>query len=322
MRAGAVFLQILLCFALFTACTNDAGGESERLRADSVAFENLRRIKTSMDATGTLPNEDFEILRTINARYPQANETKQTYRQALMLRGNWTEIERDFSTIPFEQLTADEKLVLAQSYGKLGKYRDMAAVLEPLVEAEPGSVARRGMLAFAYFHLDEPEKAAEHLDSVWEGIVSEKKVDEITLRGLIYLREKNIPRAIEILKQAVELNPKSSAAHNALSRAYSQAGNEELSKIHRAKAKEQYEMSAASTFAASRRVGQIYQLEAAWKNKNYPEVIALANEMMPGADGPQKSVLYQYIFESQKALGNEAEANKALEAARGLQQQK
>ncbi len=321
MCTGAVF-PILLCFALFTACTNDAGGDSASLRADSAAFENLRRIKTSMDANGTLPNDDFEILRTVNERYPQANETKQTYRQALMLRGNWTEIERDLSAIPFEQLTADEKLLLAQSYGKLGKYREMAAVLEPLAEAEPGSVARRGMLAFAYFHLDQPEKAAEHLDSVWDGIVSGKKVDEITLRGLIYLREKNIPRAIEILKQAVEINPKSSAAHNALGRAYSQAGNEELSKMHREKAKEQNEKSAASTFAASRRVGQIYQLEAAWKTKNYPEVIALANEMMPGADGPQKSVLYQYIFESQKALGNDAEANKALEAARSLQQQK
>lgn len=322
MRAGAVFLPILLCFGLFAACKNDAGGDSARLRADAAAFENLRRIKSSMDATGTLPNEDFEILRTINARYPQANETKQTYRQALMLRGNWTEIERDLSAIPFEQLTADERLALAQSFGKLGKYREMAAVLEPLAEAEPGSVATSGMLAFAYFHLDQPEKAAEHLDSVWEGIVSGKKVDEIILRGLIYLRQKNIPRAIEILKQAVELNPQSSAAHNALSRAYSQAGNEELSKMHIAKAREQYEISAASTFAATRRVDQIYQLEAAWKNKNYPEVIALANEMLRDADGPQKSVLYQYIFESQKALGNEAEANKALEAARSLQQQK
>ncbi len=321
-RSGAHLLLVLLCFGVFIACTNDGGSDSARLRADPGAFEKLRQIKGSMDAAGTLPNEDFETLRAINSRYPNAIETKQTYRQALMLRGNWTEIERELSATPPDQLTVEEKVLLAQSFAKLGKYREMVALLEPLTTTEPGSVGKHGMLAFAYFHLDQPEKAAEHLDGVWERIVSEKKVDEITLRGLIYLRQNNIPRAIEVLKQAVELNSKSSAAHNALSRAYAQAGNDELSKIHLTKAREQYDISTASTFAASRRVAQIYQLETAWKSKNYPEVVALASEMLPDADPAQKSVLYQYIFESQKALGNQTEANKALDAARNLQQQK
>jgi tetratricopeptide (TPR) repeat protein len=319
-KRSVAFCCLGFSVAVFAACRSASESDSASLRSDPGAFNTLRRIKAAMDESGALPIADFDTVRSLREKYPHADEPKQAYRQALMIRGNWPALETDLESISRGEMTADERILLARTYGKLGKYREAAAELEPMVEADPEDVAKRGMLALAYFHLDRPDQAAAQLDRVWDRIVAEKKLEEITLRGLIYLRLGDVPRSIETLKQAIEIDPASSPAHSALSRAYAQAGNEELADLHRSRAAEQNQIAAAATFAASRRVNQVYQLEAAWKTKDYARVVELANEMLAGADAPQRSVLYQYIFEAQKALGNQTEATKALEAARRLQQ--
>ena len=224
---------------------------------------------------------------------------------------------------PLAELSAEDRQTLGKVYVKSGKYENAVETLKALAEANPNDVETRSLLGLSYFYLDKNEEAGAQLDSVWDKIFAEKRVDEITTRGIIYSRQNNFPKAIETLKKAIEINPSSAAANNALSQVYARSGDAEQAEIYRAKTVEINDQAAAETFEASRRVQQIYALETAWKAKNYTEVINLAKQILPTVvEKNQKIVLYQYLFESYKASGNEQEANNALTEAQKLQQQK
>ena len=250
-------------------------------------------------------------------------EVRQTYKNALVIREDWTELENFLTEKQLADLNAEDRRTLGKVYVKSGKYEQAIETLKALAEANPNDVETRSLLGISYFYLDKPDEAGAQLDSVWDKIIAEKRVDEITTRGIIYSRQNNFPKAIETLKKAIEINPSSAAANNALSQVYARSGDTEQAEIYRAKTVEINDKTAAETFEASRRVQQIYGIETAWKAKNYSEVINLAKQILPTAvEKDQKIVLYQYLFKSYKALGNEKDANDALTEAQKLQQQK
>ena len=75
------------------------------------------------------------------------------------------------------------------------------------------------------------------------------------------------------------------------------------------------------TFAKSKQVDKIYELEAAWEKKSYQEVIILSKEMLTSTtEKNQKSILYQYLYKSYEALGMKQEAQNVLKQAQQLNQ--
>ena len=67
-------------------------------------------------------------------------------------------------------------------------------------------------------------------------------------------------------------------------------------------------------------VEKIYKLQEAYKAKRFQEVINIANEILPEADAKNKAALYQFLYNSHKALGQQEEAQEVLVKAREMQQ--
>ncbi len=320
-KAGHCIL--LFCLAFLCACQSVEEKDSAALKQNAPALSQLAQINNAINTTRSISPENFAALKTIREKYPDAPEVRQTYKNALVVREDFQALEKFLNEKPLAALSAEDRQTLGKVYVKSGKYEKAVETLKALAEANPNDVETRSILGLSYFYLDQNDEAAAQLDSVWNKIVAEKRLNEITTRGIIYSRQNNFPKAIETLKKAVEINPSSAAANNALAQVYARTGDAEQAEIYRAKTVEINDKSAADTFAASRRVQQIYELENAWKAKNYQAVINLAKQILPTADdNNQKIVLYQYLFESYKASGNQAEANNALTEAQKLQQQK
>lgn len=320
-KAGHCIL--LLCLAFLFACQSVEEKESAALKQDAPVLSQLAQINNLISRTRSISPEDFAALKAIREKYPNVPEVRQSYKGALVIREDWAALEDFFSEIPLENLNTADRQTLGKVYVKRGKYEKAVETLKALAEANPNDVETRSLLGLSYFYLDKPEEAGAQLDSVWDQIVAERRAEEIATRGIVYLSQNNFPKAIETLKKAVEINPSSAAANNALSQAYARSGDAEQAEIYRQKTVEINDKNTAQTFEASRHVQKIYELETAWKVKNYEEVINLASQILPSTeDKNQKMILYQYLFESYKALGNQAEANNALTEAQKLQQQK
>lgn len=315
-----VFYVLFLCAAFLAACQSAAEKDSAALKQDAQALSQLAQIDKSVNQTTSITAETFAALKTIREKYPNAPEVRRTYKTALIIRKDWTSLE-DFLLQTADQLSAEDRQDLGKVYFKNGKYEKAIETLKPLAEADPNDVEARSLLGHSYFYLNKHAEAGAELDSVWDKIVAGKRVADITARGIIYSQQNNFPKATEILKLAFEIDPTNPASSIALSQAYARQGNLEEAEFYRQKGVEMYDKNTAATFEMSRRVQKIYEIEAAWNSKNYAQVIDLVTKTLAmGVDKNQKSILYRYLFESHKALGNQAEANSILAEAQKLQQ--
>jgi tetratricopeptide (TPR) repeat protein len=139
---------------------------------------------------------------------------------ALILREDWATLEGFFAALHGDKLTPDDRRTLGKAYVRTGKYEKAIDTLKPLAQTEPGNTETRALLAASYLYLDRPDEAAAEIDGVWEKVVSERRSDVMTTRGLIYSRQNDLPKAIETLNAALEIDPANGAALNALGQAY------------------------------------------------------------------------------------------------------
>lgn len=312
-----IFRVFSCCFVvsvfLFAACQSAAKKEANLQAPDKT---ELSRIGQILNGGQAFTPQDFESLKQIREKYPDSVEVRNVFQSALVKRGDWESLVRLITEIPASARKREDNLNLAKSYLKLGRYREEIDFVKPLAEAAPKDADYNSLLAFGYFYLGQTDDAAKYLDAVWDAIVQGKKIDEISVRGLIYFRQKNYEKAIETFKKSLEINPEDISANNTLSRIYAAQGNTEQAEIYRVKTEKAQEAISENETKASRIVQLSYQLEDAWKAKRYEEVVNLARQMLAGANEKNKPALYQYMAESYKAMGKPEEAQKVLEEAK------
>jgi len=313
----AATLVLVTGAVFFGACTAGGGNSEAEFEQDPAAQTAVNSAAASLRSSRAIPPETFTALKAAYDKYPDAPALRDVYKQALISREDWDAIE-NFLTAGGRELSTEDRVLLGQVYVKSGKYQKAAETLQPIVARNPNDLEANRLLAFAYFHLDRAGEASAALDRVWQQIIEAKRHDEVTLRGLIYLREDNFPKAIEALNTAHEIAPDHVAANNALSRAYARIGNSEKAEYHRRLTVEGQERSVREHNSGSENVRRVVELEQAWKAKEHRRVIQLARELIPGSPPPQQFVAYQYIYESSKALGDEAGAQRALAEAQRL----
>lgn len=316
----AKYCILILCLAFFISCQSAAQKETSLLAQDSKTKIELSRINQDLTAGFPLTSPDFESIKQIREKYPNSSEVRNVYQSALVKRNDWESLVKLIGDIPASERKREDQLNLAKSYLKLGRYQDEVALLKPLAESNPKDTDYNSLLAFGYFYLGQNEEAAKYLDAVWDALLQNKKIDEINTRGMIYFRQKNYPKAIEIFKKSLEINADDISANNTLSRIFAAQGDLPQAEIYRLKTESAHESIGASETKASRFVQNSYQLEDAWKAKRYDEVISLARQMIAGANEKNKPALYQYLIESYKALGKPEEAQKVLVEAQNLKQ--
>ncbi len=306
---------MVLAFAfLFLGCQND----EKSLQNDKQSLETISKVSTAF-STGQKPSsQEFESLKQVFQRYPESQTAGQMYKLALIKREDWASLKTLLSTTPFENLSLEDRKNLGNASYKLGNYQDAVEVLKTLTEENDREVI--SVLANSYFFLGDYSEAKLLLDKNWERIKNEKRLNDITLRGLIYFRENESDKAIETLKFALTIAPDNIPAANAISRIYAARGEQEVA----VKYLEQVQRSFDKVTAEERRkaivVEKFYKLQDAYKAQRFQEVIDIAEEVLPEADPKNKLTLYQFLYNSHNALGHQKEAQEALENAKQFQQ--
>lgn len=266
-------------------------------------------------------NKEFEEIRSIYKKYPNSESARQTYKSALILRDDWGALEDVLTKEDSSKLSNEDKKTLAKVYVKLGKFQRALGVINPLAEENPNDTELKGLAGLSYFNTGEMDEAGKQFDSVWDELIKNKSYQEISVRGIIYFRQNDLPKAIETLETALEINPRHVSTNNTLSRIYAKKGDVDKAEKYREKTTKAQEIIKNETFAKSKQVDKIYELEGAWKKKSYQEVISLSKEMLTSTtDKKQKSVLYQYLYKSYQALGMQTEAQNVLKQAQQLNQ--
>lgn len=312
---------ISFCFLFFNACRNESKQEVSALSTDNQTLSELKKINQILTTGQPLPPEEFESLKKIYGKYPNDSQVRNVYQSALIKRDDWISLEKFIGEIPVAERTRADQLNLAKVYLKLGRYQNLVELMKPPAQANPNDADFNSLLGFGYFYLGQNEEAAKHLDLVWNKLLQEKRTDEITTRGMIYFRQNNYPKAIEVLDKAIEINPQNSTATNTLSRIYAIQNNSEKAEEFRKRTAEIHQKGEESDAKAIKNVKLLYDLQTAWKEKKYFEVIELAKQILPEADEKNKPALYQYIAESYKALGKNEEAKAAIAELEKLKKQ-
>lgn len=322
-RVSSRFFAVsIFCLVFLFSCQNAARKEANSAPLDAQSKTELSRVGQILSSGQPLTSPDFESVKQIREKYPNSSDVRNVYQSALVKRGDWESIVKLINDIPAGERKREDNLNLAKSYLKLGRYQEEIDLLKPLADASPQDADYNSLLAFGYFYLGQNAEAAKRLDAVWDMIVQGKKTDEINTRGMIYFREKNYEKAVETFKKSLEANENDVSANNTLSRIYAAQGNAEQAEIYRLKTEKAQQLIGDYETRASRFVQKFYQLEDAWKENRYDEVITIARQTLAEADEKNKPALYQYIAESYKAQGKPDEARKVLAEAEQVKSKK
>lgn len=304
---SAILILVAICIIL-PGC-GPKGMEKEA----SIKLEGLQR---EFGKTAGLSTDSFQSLKALQSSYPDSDEINEFYKQVLLARKDWNSLESLLSKQDRKNLTGEDQRILAIAYNNIGNFEKSLVYVAPLMEESPGDVELRTIAATAELSLGRTDKAAKLLDDVWKAIVERQMSEEITLRGIIYLRQDNPNQAVETFQKVLEFQPDNISANYNLGKAYQRLGNQEKAEESLAKATAGQKTLKANTYRRSVEVKRTYELEEAWKKKDYDNVIRLAELMVPTTtEKSKKIILYQYIYESYKAQGMSEKAEEARRRA-------
>lgn len=313
-------LLIIFCVFLVPSCRDSGDSVSTAFANDPKAQADLRRISSGLSQGGAVSTDDFNTIRTLVEKYPNEPEVAKTYRTLLILRSDFSTLEKFLLRDGVENLSGEEKQDLARVYIKNGKSAEALEIITPLIQNSKNDVQLRSLAGVCNFNLGRFEEAGRQFDAVWEEIKAQKMVNEISTRGVIYYRLKNNEKAIELLRLAIELDPAHITSNYTLSRIYSETGETAKAREYQEKTDELQNRLKAATKVKSQQVGDVYDLERAWEAKNYQKVTQIATRLIPNAaDDGQRLILYRYLHRSYIALGSDIEAAKAQQEIRKLE---
>lgn len=319
---GIIILCLFVLSIFLSACQTDSQRDSKRLNDDKQTLAELNKIATGLKA-GQLPNQEIiNSVKKIREKYPNAVEARNVYFLLLNARQDWETAEKVLNEIPENEKTNDDKINLANIYYKQGRYEEIITLVKPILETKPNDLNLITMVGKSLFSLGRYDEALEIFNRNFETLVNNKKIEEISICGTIYFQQGNYKKAIEILNKSLEINGEFYPAMNTLSRAYAVIGDEKKAEEYRIKMRDTYEKLNSIEYKKAKLVPIFYQIEDAWKAKNYEEVINLVKQVLPEAEEQTKYALYQYLAQASQALGKAEEAQAAMQELQKLQQKK
>jgi tetratricopeptide (TPR) repeat protein len=312
---------IAVSLALFVSCQSNAERDTQLFAQDQSAKADLQRANIELNSTKQISPDNFEKLKLLYTKYPNAPELAQSFKAALAIRQDWDVLEKLLADKPLAERSWDDNIMLGKVYIKLGRFSECSEIMKSLGAATSNDVEIRSLAAHAHFGLGELDEAAVDLDSVWNAIISQKRIDDINLRGLIYFGKKDYAKAVETLKKALDLDPLNTVAYNTLSRVYYATGDAEMAEKYRKETERAHEQMTIDENRKMTFVSLVNKLKTAWNERRYDEVVRLSQEMIPIADKPNKEAVYKYLAEAQSALGNKAAADAANAEAQKIKGQ-
>ncbi len=170
------------------------------------------------------------------------------------------------------------------------------------------------------FQLGKYDEAKKILDQSWNEIEREKRIDEITIRGMIYFYQGDNAKAVETLLKATAINENSIPANNGLSRVYSATGDEEKASQALKRVQTEFDKVTESEKQKTIFVEKGHNLQNAYNAKRYEEVILLGSQMIADSSPQNRFIIYKYMYDSYVALGKTEEAKEILEKVKQTEQ--
>ncbi len=305
---------ILFCVALYSSCK----GDETRFSEDSVALAKVRALSAKLNSGQQLSEQEFNDLKAEFEKYPKAESLQKPYEAALFLRKDWASLAEFYRSLQGEDFTEFREKNLAKVFVKLGNYEEASKIASKFDLKKDEEM--RLVAASSFFHTGRYAEAKRLLDDSWESIVSQKRLDEMVLRGMIYFYEGENKKALEVLEKVITFDPLNVTANNGLSRVYAAEGNTEKAKAAQLKVQESFDKITEHEQVKTRIVEKSNRLEEAYQAKRYNEVISLSRELIPHADPRNRMIMYQYLYNSYMALGKQNEARAVMEEAKQFQQ--
>ncbi len=314
LRYYAIYASLLICAICLNACSSD----ETRFSNEPTSVAKVRELSARLNTGQQLAEADFNSLKELYEQFPKAESLRKPYETALFLRKDWAALALFYDSMQGPDMPVEHKRNHAKVYVKLGNY-EKALELTKSFDLKADSDMRH-TAATSLFQLGKYDEAKKILDDSWNAIEQEKRVDEITLRGMIYFYQGDNAKAVETLTKATALNENSIPANNALSRVYSAMGDDEKASAALAKVQTAFDEVTQIERQKTILVEQGHKLQNAYKAKRYEEVIALGPEMIAASTPQNRLMIYQYMYNSYVALGKNEEAKEVLEKAKQLQQ--
>ena len=304
---------------LIASCSDSAENDTQRLSRDSSAASELNRINALLSASRPVTRADLDSLSRLREQYPKAASVRQMLQAALIRREDWAAAEKLIAEIPEAERSDVDRLNLGKIYIKQGKFTEAQEILAPLRSGE-SRIEATALLGQAQLFGGALDESIATFESVRSDLVGAKRADDLALLGLAYLRRGDHARAIDVLRQTIEIAPENISANSALGRAYAAAGDVQNAATYQAKLDQINSRTASDEKKKARLVPMYYQLEDAYAAKDFDKVIALVDQIKPEADDGIRATLYQYLAAAYRAQGKEAEAQNALNEAAKIKQ--
>lgn len=309
----------LIIVAFLAACETKTTNDEAAYKTDAAASQTVNQANIFLQNRQRLPPETFSKLKKLYEQYPRSKTVADAYRAALVAKEDWATLIDVIQRTPADKLTTEDKLDRIKASIKLGRYNYAADELKALPATENGLEVDI-LSANANFYLGNYDASKALLDKNWAQVVSAKRVDEITMRALVYFYQGDSDKAVELLNNAIEYNPDYFPAFNALSRVYAAKGDVAKADAYLKDVQKIFDKVTADERRKVQLVDKSNKLQEAYQDQRFQEVVDLANEILVQANGKEKAVLYQYQYQSYQALGKQKEAQEVLAKARQLQQ--
>ncbi len=317
-RQRLSFLLIASVLGL-VVCACDSGSQevmtpraSFEKDAESVRF--VRSIREGLNQQRRPPSEEIQKLKVIANKYPDEPFIEELLISLLPALKDW-----DGLAVYYEHKSAldtEDRSMLARVYIKLADYGRARDVIESVVQEQPMNVEANSLLGRALYFFGEYDRASECYDRVWDSIVSERRVGDITYRAMIHFDEGQAERAVEMLKAGLEDSPDTAVMHNALSRVLAAQGKLDEAEVHSARVHElQKELSRVET-SQMLQAARTFSLNRALQAGDMPKCQRLIFEYLPDSDPAFQEDLYRFLESLYRVNGREDEIPAVLERAR------
>ncbi|MFT7484432.1 MAG: tetratricopeptide (TPR) repeat protein [Candidatus Paceibacteria bacterium] len=316
-HAGSLLLVILS--ALLSSC----GQEAAMPKAAVVAFEKnddavrfVRSVRESLSQQSRPSSGDVQRLKSIAGQYPDESFIEEVLVSILPALSDWDGLASYYEAK--SELTEQNRITLTRVYIKQGNYAGAREAIRPIASAQPQHVEANALLGRAHYFFGEYAEAKEVYDRVWDSIVVEQRLGDITYRAMIHFDEGNPARASEILEAGLKVSPNSIALHNALGRVLFAEGKDAQAIVHRDRVGElQDELSRAET-GQMLRAARIFALNRALKSGDMDECQRLIFEFLPKSDAEFQQQLYQFLESMYRTAGRAEEIPAVLSRARQI----
>ena len=271
----------------------------------------LIRIKTEVGTTGTISPKSFDELTALKIKYSKDPDVNEVYRNALIVRSDWSALAVSIESIPEFDRSTDENKLLAKAYIKLGNNDPAIAILKALTAVGDPEISL--LLVHAYFGAGKDQNAAAELDRNWDRIVAQKDLEAINIRGLIYLRDGQFQKAIDAFQIANKIDPKDRATLTSLARSYKAIGDDAKAEEFQQLANHVYDQTENDERNKMQFVDLSRKLERAYATKEFKLVIEITNSMLSITNEKNLAAVHQYRVEAFRALGDKKGEAESLE---------